>query len=168
MNAVIDTSVVNYLIQTGCIDILAQLLTEAYLPSSVLQELRADGAPEAVRAWALDPPSWLKVAEPSVVHQFVSLDLGESDVISLALDLRIPNVFIDERKATAVAIAHGLQCSGTLGLLDLADTYGLLDFEDALIKLMSTNFHAGSALVNLVRQRVEARKRQRSSNSPSP
>jgi hypothetical protein len=40
---------------------------------------------------------------------------------------------------------------GTITILDLADESGLLDFEQALLRLLATNFHVEDALLKPVR-----------------
>lgn len=58
---VADTGPVNYLVQIGCVELLAQLAERVVLPARVLAELRHQKAPEVVRAWAAAPPAWLEV-----------------------------------------------------------------------------------------------------------
>lgn len=57
----------------------------------------------------------------------LELDLGESEVIALALQLEVPNVLIDESDGRAMATRLGLRPTGVLGVLLKAKTRGELD-----------------------------------------
>ena len=58
---VADTGPINYLIQIGHIDLLAKLAEKTVLPRSVSAELLHPAAPDAVRAWASEPPDWIEI-----------------------------------------------------------------------------------------------------------
>jgi predicted nucleic acid-binding protein len=63
MIAVSDTSPICYLILIGDIDILPKLFDQVLVPRAVLAELCHEDAPEAVRDWAANPPTWITVQE---------------------------------------------------------------------------------------------------------
>ena len=58
-----DTGPVNYLIQIGCIGLLARLAERMVLPASVQAEPVHRVAPDEVRAWASALPKWVEVRE---------------------------------------------------------------------------------------------------------
>ena len=142
---VADTSPVRYLVQIGLIELLARLFEEIKLPSIVAEELRHPSAPAAVRAWIEDLPEWVKVltAPESDDPILGKLDPGERAAIALGLSLKADLTLIDERKGTAAALTKGFEVTGTLGVLDLAATRGLVNLRDALDRLTSTNFGYG-------------------------
>jgi predicted nucleic acid-binding protein len=55
-----------------------------------------------------------------------ALDEGEAAVILLALEQRIPLVYIDEWKGRRMALATGLKVTGALGLLGKAKIQGII------------------------------------------
>jgi predicted nucleic acid-binding protein len=144
-----DTSPVRYLVQIGQIDVLARLFEEIKLPSAEAEELRHPSAPAAVRAWIQHLPEWVKVlAAPENDDPILGkLDPGERAAIALGLSLKADLILIDERKGTAVALTKGFEVTGTLGILDLAATRGLVDLPDALDRLTRTNFRYRPELI---------------------
>jgi len=56
-----DTGPINYLLQIGHIDTLAELFGRVILPAAVRDELGRSKAPLAVRSWIADPPAWVDV-----------------------------------------------------------------------------------------------------------
>lgn len=63
MIAVADTSPLCYLVLTDEVDLLRKLLSQVVIPSAVMTELLHEDAPEAVRAWAANLPSWVAVQD---------------------------------------------------------------------------------------------------------
>lgn len=68
------------------------------------------------------------------------LGAGERDAITLALDLHVGLILIDERKGTRAALNKGLDVTGTLGVLGLAARRGFVDLADSFARLKQTNF----------------------------
>jgi predicted nucleic acid-binding protein len=56
-------------------------------------------------------------------------------------------ILIDERKGAAVALTKGFEVTGTLGVLDLAASRGLVNLRDALDLLTRTNFRCRPELI---------------------
>jgi predicted nucleic acid-binding protein len=133
---VADSSPDRYLVQIGRIELLARLFEAIKLPSMVAEELRHPSAPAAVRAWMQDLPEWVG-----------KLDPGERAAIALGLSLKADLILIDERKGTAVALAKGFEATGTLGVLDLAATRGLVNLREALDRLTRSNFRYRPELI---------------------
>jgi len=82
------------------------------------------------------------------------------EAISLALELKLPAILIDERDSWLVAERRGLTPIGTLNVLYSADALGLIDFEEAIARLRRTNFHVNSALLETLIQKARARRGQ--------
>ena len=65
MIVVADTSPLNYLIQIQCEHVLPQLYRVVVVPLGlslgVIEELRSEKAPFAVKAWLESLPSWLEI-----------------------------------------------------------------------------------------------------------
>jgi predicted nucleic acid-binding protein len=101
-----------------------------------------------VREWLASPPSWLQLrsvqvfSKPTILH----LGRGEAEAISLAIELGIRNVLIDEKLARYEAKERKLLVSGTLGILAQASRLGSCDLRSAISRLKKTNFRASPAV----------------------
>ena len=122
-----------------------------------MTELRHPGAPVAVRAWAASPPTWLEVRAPESIDPNVKLGPGETEAISLALELKADAVLIDERKGLMVARELGLFATGTLGVLEIAAEKGLIDLAWAIAILRQTTFRASGEVLDAMLQRDQKR-----------
>jgi len=143
-----DTSPLNYLILVGAIDVLPRLFDEVHVPAEVVAELRRSRAPESVKIWAASPPAWLRVSNPSLtVTTFIKLDPGELQAISLAKELGVASILIDERKGRRVAGEHGLFAIGTLTILEMAAQKKWIDLNFAIAALRLTTFHISDELL---------------------
>ena len=108
MIVVSDTTPLNYLVLIEAIDILPQLFQTVFIPPSVIVELTRSKAPLPVRQWAGASHTWLKIVPPSArLPSTAGLGDGEADAISLAKELRIADLLIDERRGRAVAEEKG-------------------------------------------------------------
>ena len=160
MTAVVsDTSPINYLCLIEAIEVLPRLFDEVLIPPAVFAELRHPRAPRAVSDWLDSLPPWAKVQAPLVLLPGMELDPGETEAISLALELELPAILIDERAGSLAAQQRGIAPIGTLNILLSADTHGFLNFEQAVERLRSTNFHINESLLNAVLEEVRARKK---------
>src|SRR5436190_24196166 len=104
-----DTSPLHYLILIDAVGLLARLAPEVFIPPAVHRELVHESTPAPVRQWIEQRPGWLKIVSPRQVHQSLGLDAGETEAISLALELKIRSILIDERKGFRVAAEQGLE-----------------------------------------------------------
>jgi predicted nucleic acid-binding protein len=154
MTVVSDTTPLNYLILIESAHVLPAIFGRVYAPSAVLKELSHPKSPDAVRAWASNPPSWLMVQDPGQIGPS-KLGLGEVVAISLALELEAERVLIDDRDASREAVRSGLNVVGTLGILEEAAKRSLLDIEQKIKELKQTNFRANDKLYQTVLERVK-------------
>jgi len=95
---------------------------------------------------------------PSSLETSLHLDAGETEAISLALELDLPGIRIDERDGRSAAQERGLSTLGTLAILDLAALRGLLDFANAVERLRRTNFRVAQDILDALLREVRARK----------
>jgi predicted nucleic acid-binding protein len=131
MLIVCDTSPLRYLCELGAVDLLPSLYGAVMTTPLVMSELQLEHFPELVKRWAQTPPPWLGIHAPATTLD-LDLDEGEASAISLANERRADRVLIDERKAASLAMAHGLNVTGTLGVLAYAAALGRLDFNRAI------------------------------------
>lgn len=146
MILIADTSPLNYLVQIDAVETLPQLFDRVVIPPGVQQELLDAGAPEEVQKWINNAPDWLEVQSPAKLDESLALGAGETEAISLAVEIAAEQILLDDKAARNAAETRGLPVIGTLGLLSLAAERGLLDFKDALEKLRKTNFRASQTL----------------------
>jgi len=85
MIAVADASPVCYLILIGKVDLLPELFSSVLIPRAVVTELLHEDAPESVRAWAANLPSWTSVHDnpAGLMAGMEKLQAGEQNAILL-------------------------------------------------------------------------------------
>jgi predicted nucleic acid-binding protein len=136
-----DSSSLIGLEQIGQLDLLAQLFTDIRVPPAVVQET----------APSVTLPSWI------IVHPLgqpvgplllsASLGPGESEAISLALEIGVQWLVLDELRARRLATALGLPVIGTVGLLLAAKRRGIIPaIRHHLDALLSFHFHISPTL----------------------
>ena len=140
---VADTSPLNYLVLIEQIEILPALFEKVFVLEIVRDELRHDEAPESVRRWIAELPSWVDIVpsaadtdDPALLH----LDEGERAAIQLAVRIGAELLLIDDRAGVIVARSKGFAVTGTLGVLDLAASRGMIRLNDAVERLKNTSF----------------------------
>lgn len=132
MIAVSNTTPLRYLIAIQEERLLGLIFETVLVPTAVRAELTDRKTPENVRRWILSPPEWLEVrAVPESRAVFpVKLHAGERESILLAEAVGADVLLIDEQAGRAVAMDRKLPVSGTLGVLERADTIGLVTDSD--------------------------------------
>ena len=88
------------------IEILPALFEKVFVPQIVRNELRHDEAPESVRRWIADPPSWLEIVLEGDDHDdpdLRRLDDGERAAILLAIQIGGDLLLIDDRDGVNIA-----------------------------------------------------------------
>ncbi|MGA2584746.1 MAG: DUF3368 domain-containing protein [Tepidisphaeraceae bacterium] len=159
MIVVSDTTPLNYLVIIEVIEILPKLFQKVYVPPSVIVELTKLKAPNVVRAWAATPPTWLQILAPTArLPSTALLDDREADALSLAKELRIGDVLIDERRGRNVARREGLTPLPTLAVLERAASQNLLELRSVLVKLQQTTIRIPQDRVDAALRRDAARK----------
>jgi predicted nucleic acid-binding protein len=101
--------------------------------------------------YGLSIPSFITIHEPvdSGRQQalMLFLDPGEASSIALAAENPGCQIIIDEKKGRRIALALGLEVTGTLGLLIEASSSGLIEADSSLLeKLDQSGFRLSPAL----------------------
>lgn len=132
---VADTSPLVALHQISLMRILPALFGVILIPPAVAQE-----------AISVNLESWIEIRSlqqeipPPVIH--ADLDLGESEAISLALEVRASQLIVDDLQARRLATSLGLSIIGTTGLLLAAKHKGLISaVRGPLDDLLKLGFH---------------------------
>lgn len=131
MIVVSDTSPLSGLAIVGQLELLHVLYGQLVIPPAVASELRR-GSQDDERIAQVLALDWVEV-KTSENRQLVSelqsvyrLDRGESEAISLALDLGADALLIDERLGRREASRLGLSITGMLGVLLVAKERNLI------------------------------------------
>lgn len=141
MPAVSDTSPILGLAVIGYLDLLQDQFGEIFIPQTVLAELKIDanfkGASEVHQALN---EGWLKAKEiqnkPLAQSLLLDLHQGEAEAITLAVDLGINLLVMDEKIGRERAKDLGLKTVGVLGVLLNAKKHGRIkSLKDAMIAL---------------------------------
>lgn len=162
MIAVSNTTPLRYLIAIKQNHLLGQLFEKVFVPAAVHEELTDARTPENVRRWVSSPPAWFEVrtvreARASSVH--VKLHQGELESIVLEEALPADVLLIDEQSGRTIALNRNLPMSGTLGVLERADTMGLVDdFPQVLKRLKTSGFFIGEPLEQQLLRRHRMRR----------
>ena len=130
--------------------LLGRLFEKVFVPVAVHEELTEAGTPENVRRRVLSIPAWFEVRTVRETHATtfpVLLHRGEREAILLAEMLRPDVLLIDDQIGRTIALSRNLPLSGTLGVLERADTMRLVnDFPRVLKQLKSSGFFIGQSL----------------------
>lgn len=131
------------------LDLLPRLFGRIHIPLAVRNEIQHD--PEAVGAAELSAAPWLvvtPVADSLAVELLLDqLDVGESEAIVLAHELRAGLLLMDERRGRRRAMQSSLTVAGTLAVLIQARQQGLVESLQPLLKrLRELPFHMSEAL----------------------
>ena len=120
MIVVADSSPFILLLNIGHIEVLPQLFNRVVIPPAVAAELLAPSRPQSVRDFITAPPVWLAIQRPTTLQQIPHLHPGESEALSLAIEIRADLLLIDERTAYREAVARNLNAIGTIRVLERA------------------------------------------------
>ena len=156
---VADTGPVNYLIQIGCIGLLAEIAAKTVLPASVQAELVDRAAPDGVRAWAAAPPAWVEIRAAEQLVMAKDISPADREAIALARELGAAVLLMDDRHARLCAASLGVVTMGTVGLLGVAAARDLVSLPLALERLRGTSCFLTENLIENALERAAARRR---------
>jgi predicted nucleic acid-binding protein len=165
MIAVSNTTPLRYLIAIEHEHLLPQLFEKVFVPAAVFEELTETTTPDKVRRRILARPAWLEVRavrETPAIAFPLTLHRGERESILLAEMIRADVLLIDEHPGRTIALSRNLPLSGTLGVLERADTVGLVsDFPQTLKQLRESGFYITDVLEQQLLQRHLERRRRK-------
>jgi hypothetical protein len=151
---VADTSPLISLDACNQLGLLRKLYARVVVPRAVERELSVGGTTGLPKGLTRAHRKWIGVrtlGAPPPPALIAALDIGEAEVIALALEVGSPLVLLDETAARAVARFRGLQVIGSLGVLLRAKKKGLLPAVKPSIDLMlSRGVLLGGGLVDSV------------------
>lgn len=163
MKAVSNTTPLRYLIAIGHDYLLERLFEKISVPAAVRDELTDARSPDKVRHYFLSLPAWYEVRTVREVKLDtfpVSLHRGEREAIVLAETLRPDVLLIDDQAGRTIALGRSIPISETLGVIERADTLGLVeDFPSLLAQLRTSGFFISETLEQLLLSRHRLRRR---------
>ena len=115
-------------------DLLKNLFGYVLIPTAVKVEFLATHTNRRQQDFADSP--WIQTAvldNPRHALSYIGLDIGEAEVLALAVERSARLVIIDERKGRQYAKRLGLPMTATLGVLLLAKQQGLIPSVTGLI-----------------------------------
>jgi uncharacterized protein len=129
MIVISDTSPISSLLAIDRINLLPDLYSKVIIPEGVKEELlRIESRRTIIESLLLE--DWLEVKQirdQDIFNKiFAILDKGESEAITLCLELGADLILIDETKGRHVARFHGLNVTGLLGVIIESKQKGLL------------------------------------------
>jgi predicted nucleic acid-binding protein len=145
---VADTSPLIALHQLGHLSLLQRIFGEVYVPPAVAREL-SPGMPE-LSSWIVVRPLTQPIASEILR---ASLGAGESEALSLVLEVRAELVIVDERPARRLALNLGIPVAGTVGVLLRAKQLG---FIPEVRPLLDEIIRRGFRLSPAIREKVLA------------
>jgi hypothetical protein len=129
MVVVADTSVLLNICRIRQEQLLPALFHEVWIPLAVRDEFNRH-AQTTARFRGLILPGWIKVSAPLTIAAEVTacpdLDAGESEALTLSLQMRAAAILIDESAARSAAIRLGVPFIGVVGILLQAKQQGLI------------------------------------------
>jgi predicted nucleic acid-binding protein len=165
MKAVSNTTPLRYLIAIEQEHLLGRLFEKVFVPTAVHEELTDARTLDFVRRRVMSPPAWFEVraVEETGTTEFpVTLHRGEREAILLAETLLADVLLIDEQIGRAIALSRNLPLSGTLGVLERADSMGFVrDFPQVLQKLKASGFFIADTLEQRLLERHRTRRKAR-------
>ena len=131
--------------QIGHIDLLERLFSSLLVPPAVVQE----SAPTVTLPTWISERSLAQPIGPQILR--ASLGPGESEALSLALEVNATWILLDERPARRLAQTLGLSVIGTLGILLASKRRGFLSaIRPCVDALVDFNFRIAPELYDQV------------------
>ena len=121
MKVVSNTSPLIFLSKLDALGLLEECFSSVSIPNAVIDELKGLVPPEFVARKSIS-----KFGSSYVKGALGNLHLGELEAIVLAQESKADFVLLDDRTARNKASNLGLNVMGTVGVLKLANSKGLL------------------------------------------
>ena len=132
-----DTSVLLNLCRVSAEGLLRELFREVWIPPAVAEEF-SRLARSRPRFNGLALPDWVRISPPIQVAEEVrpcpNLDSGESEALSLALEMHADAVLMDEVAGRRAASVLKVPCVGVAGILFRAKKQGLIPAVQPLLE----------------------------------
>jgi predicted nucleic acid-binding protein len=155
-----NSSPLIYLAKLNRLTLLRSLFSDVSIPSEVYNEVvrkgKQHGFLEVKCVERAIEEGWMKVREAKRERKllmFQELDLGEVEVLSLAIQLKASLVLIDDASGRLVAEALGLNSKGTVYVILKAARAGAItkgEAKNLITELISAGFWISSEIVGKI------------------
>lgn len=150
MIVVADSAPLIALAKIGQFQLLRSVYGSLGVPKAVNREVVSLGISRPGAA-EVNEANWIQVFtvrdQTAVALLRQQLDLGESEAITLAIQLGATSLLIDEAKGRRIAQSQGIPVIGTIGTLLLAKQRSLIgEVTPLLNELQMSGFHMSSGL----------------------
>ncbi len=149
---VVNTSPLIVLLHSGQAELLPQLFSEIVIPQAVWQEVVMGGHRDQA-ALGLQVAPWAKPSPVELSPRVTawSLGVGESAVLTFALENPRYRAVLDDQAARRCARTLGIALLGTGGMLVLAKRRGLLQsITESLENLQQAGLWLSPEIINLL------------------
>lgn len=162
MIVISDTTPLISLLKINHLGLLEKLYGSVIVPEAVFEELTANDS-YTDEASVISKSKFIESRKISnhqalqILRTLTGLDLGESEAIILAQELRADVLLMDERKGRKVARQLGIPLSGVLGVLVDSLNAGLLsayEVNESLDNLQEAGRRISGQLINRVRDYI--------------
>ena len=154
---IINSSPLIVLFKSKQAELLSQLFKEIIVQEGVFIEVTSAGEDDAASR-QLPSVSWIQIVKITAVTPEVAawdLGLGESQVLSLALETLDCAAIVDDRAARRCGQSLGITTIGTGGLLVLAKRRGIiLSVSPGIQALRDAGLWISDTLVDLLKQQA--------------
>ncbi len=156
MIVISDTTPLITLMKAGRLDVLNRLFGDVLIPEAVYEELTCNDAFRD-EVEIIQDSSYIKVvtvgddSRVSFLQRVSGLDLGESEAIIYADEVKADLLLMDEIAGRRVARNMSLTITGSIGILVQAFQSGILsqsEVEDALRRIRESNRHISEKLIS--------------------
>lgn len=156
MIIVSDASPLSALAEIGELECLRMLYGQVVIPETLRRECSHPRTPALlVSMLERGDTLFLVVPDPTLLPETACVDPGEAAAISLAWQHRDEAVLIiDDLDGRRLCEALGIPKTGTGGVLLAAARAGLLDFDQAMVRLQTTTFRLSPAVIHELRRRL--------------
>ncbi len=158
-----------YLAKVGKLFWLKDFFGKVYIPKAVQREVVEQGKelhePDAFLVERAIAEGWIvvKAVEPTALLKDLGIDEGETEAISLALEMKRKEILMDQTHARVAAELLGLTPRGTLYLLLLALKEGKInyaEFRSLLEELIRVGFRLSEEVyLNVLKAAEEVKKK---------
>jgi len=148
-----DSTTLIILFDLDRVELLSNLFPKIIIPLAVYEEITVKKS--------IVLPEFISVQAPKESETLETLknllDLGESEAIALALELK-SKLIIDEKKGRKIAMRQGLEIIGLLGIVYLNITKGFLSKVEAidfLDEALAHGYRINQKLIDSMLQQIE-------------
>lgn len=154
-----DATPIIALAKIGCLSLLPALFDEILIPKAVYTEVTVSGRSGAEE---IKKAKWIQIKtvvdRTKVNYLLTQLDIGESEALVLAQEMKADWLLVDENKARTIAQRLGLHIIGTAGLLLLAKQEGkIMAVRPLLNKLWSHQFRLSDKVYDSILKKAGER-----------